>query len=211
MRYEFEKKSKSKIVRGLEYNVCDVLLKDGEQYFEPDLVTEHSKSMLRAVQRIYWDTFRKYYLNGFTMLVKLSGLHFDINDVHEFVVAEDKRTPMILHYQSWPIDASGSYEEDSFALIVCNRLLFKQLFNRYWFALGCEIHFEGIVLEPSELVHMAKWIRKKRNRHTYSDLINKALLIFDNLHNGFHFRIIAREKYSKLQRIGIMKEKNNNP
>lgn len=206
MVIEFEKRMKSKKLGSVEYRMLDVLLKVNDQYFDSNLETEKGKNTQKGIQQIYWNNFRKYYLDDYVMVVRLSGLHFNINEIREYIYSDDGRTSMILHYHAWPIDKNGTYDIDSFVLLVCNKRLFKKLFEKFWFALGCEIHFEGILVEPSKIYYLPKWSGRQESSRKYSDLLLMSAVTFDNLHNGFHFRVTARDQYFDMLTKGMLKK-----
>ena len=199
-KIEFEKRIKHRKIDGARYECWEILVKINGEFFNQDAVTPNAKRTQKKIHKRYWNTINKFYLDGCTMVVRLSGLHFNLDDVKKYLFAKDsRRDNMILHYLRWVVQEDGTLLKDRFALFECRgRGEFKKFFDEFWFALGFELRFEGILLNPERALDIEKWSRRTDNQRTYDALIRMSELIFDNQHNGFHFRVISREKYSKL-------------
>jgi len=195
---QFEKRIKLRTIHGINYQIYDIFLKSNNHYFDPISVTGRAKRIQKDIHRKYWNAISRLYLDGGAMVVKLSGLHFNIDDVKKYMFTKESRANMILHYLRLTVDTDGSSVQDSSALIECDRFVFKKLFDEFWFALGFELRFEGIVLSPKQIFGIERWSRRNENKKKYSDLIEMASLILDNLENGFHFRVISNGKYSSI-------------
>jgi len=192
----FEKITNQKRAYGSQYDVCKVILRADGKVFDNNRATKRNRGIQNAIRNRYWNVLKALYLPGHTMAVRLSGIHFHIEDVNKYVFFDDRRPEMILHYLEWK-DKVGGHVVDAFAIIESNRKLFRQLFHDFWFALGFELRFEGIVLPPGKIYDIEKWSRRIEDPKTYNDLINMSSLILDNLHNGFHFKITSNQKYSQ--------------
>ena len=173
-----------------------ILHKNGE-VFNNDRLTKNNREIQTAIRERYWNAFKALYLPGHIMAIRLSGIHFRIEDVKKYMVFEGRQQQLILHYLQWK-DEGGGHVADAFAIIESNRQLFRQLFDKFWFALGFELHFEAVILPPEKIYDIEKWSRRVESRRTCDDLILMSSLVLDNQHNGFHFRAISNPKYSKL-------------
>ncbi len=198
-RIKFEKIIKQRKIYMERYDVFEVRLWLNDQQFDPNYATENKKAIQNAIQEKYWNALKRLCLPGHIMVVKLSGIHFHIEDIQKYMHLKVKhqKLDMILHYLSWK-GKKGVHLSDNFAIIESNRQLFRQLFDKFWFALGFELHFEGIILRPDKMYDIEKWSRRIESRRTYDDLIHMSSLVLDNQHNGFHFKVISNPEYSKL-------------
>jgi hypothetical protein len=129
------------------------------------------------------------------IVVKLSGIHVNILDLlKEYTFGEESRNHAIFHYHHWKVDNSDAIDEDAFMILKCDDNLFEDLFDKYWFSFDAEYHFEGIILKDEDTVFLEKWSRSDENDTKRDLIIDKSLLVFDNLHNGFHFKIFTNRK-----------------
>lgn len=191
---KLETKIRNKTIRGAQYCICNSALKIDERYFNPDIVSDETDRIKKTIRNDYWAIFNRFYLKEHKMVIRLGGLHFDIQDMLKYMIREDSRTHMILHYHNWPVDEDGTYDEESFALIVCDNELFSELWAKSWFSLGCEVHFVGFAVRPESLMmNIEKWKKGK-----ISSLTSMSSLVFDNLQNGFHFSVTGKREYSSL-------------
>ena len=195
----FEKISKRRNIYGKTYNADEVTLRINGQIFDINRATKHSKMVQNVIRERYFNALEGLYLPGHVVVVRLNGIHFQIEDVEKYrsFVLKDHKLEMIFHYLEWK-DRGGGHICDAFAIMEVNKKLLRQMLHEFWFALGFELQFEGIVLPPDKVYDIERWSRRVENRKTHSDLINMASLIFDNQHNGFHFKVISNEKYGEV-------------
>jgi len=189
---KLETKIRKKTIRGEQYSICDTALKVDERYFNSSVAQDESNKIKKSIRNDYWAMFGRLYLKEHVAVVRLGGLHFDIQDMCKYKIRGDRRTHMILHYHSWPVKIGGIYDEESFALLVCDKELFRELWMKFWFSLGCEIRFVGFIVRPeSAMKNIEKWKKGK-----ISSLIGISSLVIDNLQSGFHFRLTGKREFS---------------
>ena len=191
----FERKIRTKVRRNNVHKNCNIFLIYDHEYFNPNIATDSAKVIQNEIQDKYFRFFNKIPGNGLLILAKIGGLHFNIFDIQKYLIFNDKRTNVILHYNSWPINMSGAYDEDSVALINCDKALFESLLKEFWFALGFEVHFEVILIKPDVIFKLESWVKRKDSSKKQAELLKMSEVVFDNLTNGFHFRITAKENY----------------
>lgn len=195
----FEKKYKIYKRSARLYQRIEILsqVKNGE-YLDPDDWKE-SEKFLPFVSRKYWNTFQSLCFDGATLIVKLSGLHYDPFLAKELLFSKTGRSNIIVHYHHWELKDHS--EEDSFCLLECNNTLFKTLFHRFWFSPGCEIRFQGIVLKSTRSADFFRWFLRQESPNKNKALLDRAELVFDNLHNGFHFKVESGKKGIDLRKL----------
>ncbi len=177
------------------YVSCEFLLKINDEIFDMENDEKYLIKIRDRLSETYFKYIEKLCPEGSTIVVKLSGLHFDFVDfLKNYTFSKDSRNHIISHYHHWKIDDSEGIDEDTYVLIKCDKRLFKELYDLYWFSINVEYHFEGIILNPDDVMYVEKWCRLDENKDKMDSLINKAVLIFDNLYNGFHFQIITDKK-----------------
>lgn len=184
------------------FKVFDFNLMVNDSFFDPDLNTNESLAIQTLIQQIYWNTLRSMYQEDCILLIKLSGLHFNIDDAKPYALSSMGKSHCIIHYHSWPAN-DGACEEVSFAIIECDKQLLCELLVKYWFALGFELRFEGIAVYPANVARIKKWSSKDDSKRKYNELLGMSALLFDNKENGFHFRITVREERCSIVERGI--------
>lgn len=195
----FEKKYKVYTRSTKSYERMDILLKvSNDEYLDPD-DWRKSKKYLPFVSRKYWETLKNLCFDGTTLIVKLSGLHYDPFGGKEFLFSKMNRSNLIVHYHHWKL--KNYREEESFCLLECNESIFKELFRRFWFSSACEVSFQGIILKSTRSPDFFRWYLRQKGEDKFEGLLEKAELMFDNLHNGFHFRVNAPNKKYNLNKL----------
>jgi len=180
----------------------DIFTKVGGEYVNPDSLS--TTQLIPKFKRKYWGLLRKFYMNGCTILVRLSGLHYDPFEAREYLLSSEKRNNMIVYYRQWRFEKFS--EEASYCLIECDKKLFKTLFDRYWFSVAEERRFEAFVLKTQKARQLVKTYQNSEIAGDDKELLRVAELMIDNLHNGFHFRVLSNK--SKLQLSAILHELN---
>lgn len=196
-KIRFKKNIKEKKIENEPYEIQEFSLMINNKFFDPDTVTKHSKSIKRNIHKVYWEKISSFFFNGATMIVRLGGLHSDLDDIKRTLGKAILGRNIIFHHHRWITDLSGAYDDEKFALIECDRKLFKKLFDKYWFALGFEFQFEGFVISPKDVPYLEKWSRRAEGESKIEAIVKKSLLYFDNQTNGFHYRIIKKSKQSR--------------
>ncbi|WP_310598770.1 hypothetical protein [Desulfobulbus sp.] len=195
MKYFFEKKTKTFRCGHDICRRCNVAIKVDGEYFNPDIVSDSSRMIQDHICEYYFNFFKKISYDGLSLLVKIGGLHFNLFDMKKYLFTDSNKIYSILHYHSWPVGEKGVYVEDVFALIKCENNIFENIFKQFWFALGFELRFEGILIDSGKVDQIEAWTRRKNTINKYSDLLKMSEVVFDNLENGFHFCVTAKEKY----------------
>jgi len=196
-RINFDKGIRRKSVSGNQYDVYEVILRLNGETFNNNRKTAYTKRIQNAIQTRYWNALKALYLPSHVMAVRLSGIHFHIEDVKKYMSFEGRRLEMILSYVEWK-EKGGGHVVDAFAIIESDKKLFSQLLHEFWFALGFELHFEGIILPPDKIYDIEKWSRRIEGRRTYDDLMQMSSMVLDNQHNGFHFKVTSKPKYFRV-------------
>lgn len=180
-----------------EHISCEFLLSVDGEIFDPEEDYRCSNSLRDKLFEQYLIYFSDLCPEGYVTAIKLSGLHIDyVALLKDYVFTEDSRNHVIFHYHHWKVDESEVVDENAYLIIKANSSLFKDLFAKYWFSFDSECHFEGIVMSEEDSAYLEKWSRLDENDSKKNAMINSALLIFDNLYNGFHFKISTDKKSS---------------
>lgn len=171
----------------------DILLKVNGVFFDPDIRSKYTRGIQKTIHARYWKNISRLYLEVCTLVVRLGGLHNDIDEIKKSLGEKIYGRNIIFHFHRWDVaDEEGVYDEDTFALIECDRRLFKTLFDAFWFSLGAEQHFQGIVIAPEKVPYLYRWSMRTPNQRAYDDLIRMSSVFFDNMVNGFHYRFIRK-------------------
>ena len=197
-KIHFEKQIIPKTVFARTYLMLNVILKLDGKVVDPDLAGKSKGRIPEILRSTYWRAIRKLVIPRSAILVRLSGLHFRIEDATDYVFAREFRANMVLHYHSWKIAKSGIRNEESFALIECDRQVFRELFDRFWFSLGYERRFEAFIMKRESVLRVDNWSGRAETQRKPSELIRMSQVIVDNCHNGLHFSVLANSRYSKL-------------
>ncbi len=184
------------MIYGIPHRIGNITLRIDGEIFDPDQATKRNKAIQNSVTERYYKALEGLCLPGHSLVVRLNGVHFHIEDVEKYrsFHLKDHKLEMILHYLEWK-DRGGGHVCDTFAILEVNKPLLRQMLHEFWFALNFELQFEGIVIPTDRIYEIEKWSRRIENRKTYNALINMSSLIFDNQHNGFHFKIISDQKH----------------
>ena len=187
------------------YSQCDILLKYRDDYLDPDENIEVSKNIQKLVSDKYW-TILCCFLSNHKTVVKISGVHFNISKFLDFYShGQGSANNIICHYHHWRAIDEDAVDEEKFALIECrDTILLKEIFEKYWFPVGAELHTEIMILNDDCIAQVEPWSRKKDNEQKMKDLLDMSLFLFDNMHNGFHFKVVSsKENETSLKnRIG---------
>lgn len=176
-----ETKKSVKKIDNEKYEEQEFSLLVNNELFNPDIVSRHSKKIEGTVHKIHWDNISPLYLDGCAMIVRLSGLHSNIDEIKKFLGNSIYKRNRIFHHHKWDIDLNGTYDDEKFALIECDRKLFKRLFDKYWFALGFELRFEGIVIELQNLPYFEKWSRMAEGKRKHDSLLKRSLFLITSI------------------------------
>ncbi len=184
----------------IKYRIYNFVLEVDNELFDPDDVTARSKVLQRKLRQLYWNIFTNFFLADQIMIIKLSGLHFNIDAVKKYLVLHDSKTNAILHYHCWQKDKGGAIDIDSFAIIECRGDLLKEIFDVYWFTLGYEIKLKIFAMAPKVIfdVNPKLFCEEGKSKAKEANLLSKTFFILDNCENGFHFSMIINEKYEKM-------------
>jgi hypothetical protein len=174
---------------------CDILLKYQDDYLDPDENIEVSRNIQQLVSDKYWHLLCCF-VSNYKIVVKISGIHFNIREFLDlYSHTQDYANNIICHYHHWrTIDEDAVFEE-KYALIECrDMILLKSIFEKYWFPIGAELQTEIIILKEDYIAQVEPWSRKNDNEQKFNDLLNMCMVLLDNMHNGFHCKIISNKE-----------------
>lgn len=194
----FEKTIKTKEVIGKKnYLSCDFLIKVNGKIFNSEEDYNFSRTLSKHLQRAYLAYFKNLCPEGYIVIVRLSGLHIELVElISKYSFSNDSRNQAVFHYHHWQTTDKKATDEEAFMIIRCDASLFDQLFEKYWFCIGMEYRFEGIILKPEDSVRPENLNLIHENEEDRTNLIDSVFMIFDNLNNGFHFQITTSKKTS---------------
>ena len=182
---------------------CEILLTIDDEIFDSENDEQLSIKIRNQISEAYFKYIEKLCPSEHVIIVKMSGLHFNYLDfLNKYTFSKGSRNHIISHYHHWKIDHSEGVDEDAYVLIKCDRRLFEELYNLYWFSINVECHFESIILRRDDVMYIEKWCRLD-DKDKMKSLIDKAILIFDNLYNGFHFEIITNKKKTDFFKVPV--------
>ena len=182
-------------VKNEPHCVCDILLKYQDDYLDPDENIEVSKDIQQIVSDKYWN-FLCCFLSNHKVVVKIGGIHFNTREFLDlYSHAQDHANNIICNYRHWRAIDEDVVDEEKFALIeCCDTILLKNIFEKYWFSVGAELHTEIIILKEDCVAQIEPWSRKSDNEQKFNDLLNLCVVLLDNMHNGFHCKIISNKE-----------------
>lgn len=202
----FEIEAKTEYVGGDPRWECDLILKCSAGYFDPERSIENSEIMRERLTNKYWEIINRF-LSKHRAVVRISGIHFS---PFEFFKSHshstDRAENIICHYHHWRVAEVEVIDIEKFAIIECNTVThLKKIFMKYWFPIGAEWHTEIFVLGDKSIADIEPWSRQSESEEKYNDLIDKCVFFIDNLHNGFHWRIVSNKENetSMINRINL--------
>lgn len=199
---QINKKNKTIKVENKSYQIWNFLVHVDSSFFNPfylDRFTSESRRLKALLRKEYWDLLSFFVQKKYSIVVRLSGLHLKIDELRKDIrYSSNGRREIFLHYHYWPFGNKGLHDEGMFALINCDRDALRELFDKFWFVVGYELRFEGIVLRVGEVSKLRKLCQFGESITGRRYLISRSELIFDNLENGFNFRVTTKPAYSEL-------------
>ena len=199
MDYSFDKRVAAKRNKSGLRQRMDVILKWEQSIFDPDDL-ELGENIIPKVSNVYWNALSKLYGKNSFLLLKFDGLHLDPLEVKSRVQKKDPEASLAIHFHNWVV--KNYVEQDGYCIVKCSQSLYKFLFEHYWFSPGAECRLQGFVFEEKYAPQCFRWVRDGNcnSQRKYGEFLKKALIVFDNLHNGFHFRIETASKSLDLEK-----------
>ena len=65
--------------------MCDIFLRVNNEFFDPYLITDFAKNVQDNIHEKYWTILSNFLLDNYTVIVRLSGFHNDITDIHKLM------------------------------------------------------------------------------------------------------------------------------
>jgi hypothetical protein len=177
------------------YYSCEMSLNYKGVLLNPEANIEDSEDMRRIVLKSYWDLLVRFILNH-KVVVRISGLHFNVQEfLGSYLYFKDRGHNIICHHLNWPDLDQYTRVMEKYALIECDDIdLLKSIFDEYWFVISAEWQTEILILNECDIAWIEPWSRKDEGERKNAELIDHCIAIFDNMHNGFHFRVISNKE-----------------
>lgn len=192
-KIEIKKIIKLKNQNDLEYIECNYLLNINDKFFNVEEDYGYSKHLCDILTDQYYNFIENLCIDKHVLLVRIS--EYSLHElVEKYTLSSEGRNHVIFHYHHWNIDDCDGMDEQSYMLIKCDKVLLKELFNIYWFSVDYEYTFQGIIIKTDNIPHIEEWGRIIDDENGLINIIDRSLLIFDNLRKGLHFRVITNKK-----------------